>query len=435
MNKSTDKLKKKKPKGKRIKKFFIVLMFFMILLIGGGTYVLSSLNKISAKSPEFKNQNSLSSGGVLLSFLPSKPSKSSNILMLGADYISGESSDFTRRRTDTMLIAHYDAINEKVIAVSVPRDTQVKFGSNTHKLNAINEIGGPKLVIETLKEITGINIDYYVIIDYKGFNKVIDEIGGVDLIVPQRMKYDDQAQDYHIDYEKNQKIHLDGKGAETFFRWRQNNHGITTDTIDAGGDLGRIENQKVLIRAVIEKVSKPTMIIKTTTLLEKVTESVITDMMPLEMLSYAYGFSSVGTNNFQFVTLKGEPQHTNAWYYIYDYKKNIDLINSLNKNTVYFNRSDLKVKLLNESNSSTAPTNIKQSLLNNAPYDNSRVSTSKEKTTIDESYVEIYDIDSKYNDIILDDFKKFNINSIVNKSGKDTYDIIVHIGKDYQYAK
>lgn len=438
MSKVVDKLKRKKKKKKKFKAFLVTLTILMVTLISGGVYVYSTLNKMTAKDPTLiKDKGSyeeFDKGGAL-SILPSKPSKPTNILILGADYVEGESTDFTKRRTDTMIIAHYDPINEKLTGVSVPRDTQVKVNNRIQKLNAVNEIGGPKLLIKTLKELIDIDINYYVIIDYSGFNKIIDAIGGVDVTVQQRMKYDDAAQNYHIDYQKGQQVHLDGKGAETFFRWRKNNSGITTDTIDAGGDLGRIENQRVLIRSIIDKVSKPTIIPKIPSLLDKVTESVITDMSPTEMLKYGVAFATIGNDNIEFLTLKGEAENTNAWYYMLDQKKNIDLINTLNYNVPYFDRSELKINIINESNSSTAATNVKQYLVNNSPYTGNNITNTKMKTTIAQSYVEIYDIDKIYNDVMINDFKNFNIKKVENKTGKNQYDVIVHIGKDYKYTK
>jgi polyisoprenyl-teichoic acid--peptidoglycan teichoic acid transferase len=435
--------KKKKRKRKKMMRVFLIIFGLIIFSLGAGaTYVYSTLNKMSVNDdiPKANTENKskedkkTSEDKNPLSFLPSKPKIPTNILVLGADYVPGENKDFTRRRTDTMIIAHYDPERDKLIGLSIPRDTQVEVEERIWKLNAVNAIGGPQLVINTLNELLDVNIDYYVIIDYQGFNKMIDAIGGVDVTVQYRMKYDSKKQNYHIDYEKGERVHLDGKAAEMFFRWRKNNRGEEiAATLDSGGDLGRIENQRILLRAIIDKVSKPTIITKIPGLVDKVTESVVTNMTPSEMLSYGYAFTQLGNSNIDFCTAKGEAVLTDQWFYKLYERKNIDILNTFNNNAPYFDRSNLKVNLINEADVREYTNTIRQYLVESSPYSYGNIIRTREDTELEESYVEIYDIDSQYNDVIMADFKRFGINKVMNVTGKAEYDVVVHVGKDFKY--
>lgn len=160
-----------------------------------------------------------------------------NILLLGLDDVEGMS------RSDTMMVVSL-APESDVALLSLPRDLRVKFENGEfHKLNATYPIGGPKLACETISALLGIEVPFYITLDYAGFERLIDQFGGVTLTVEERMRYDDERADppLHIDINPGTQT-LDGKTALDYIRFRG-------DT----GDIGRIARQQKLVAAILEK--------------------------------------------------------------------------------------------------------------------------------------------------------------------------------------
>ena len=113
-----------------------------------------------------------------------------NILVTGTD-ISG-------KRTDSIMVAGYNKQKGTLTIVSVPRDTLITINGRRAKINAAGVYGGESLLISKVQQLLGISISYYVSIDYTGFDKVVDAIGGVDMTIPYNMDYDDPVQNLHI---------------------------------------------------------------------------------------------------------------------------------------------------------------------------------------------------------------------------------------------
>ena len=97
-----------------------------------------------------------------------------NILVLGSDRRPGEK----RGRADTIMLMRYGG--GKAARLSIPRDTLVNIpGHGPSKINAAYAIGGPPLMIETIKQFLGIEVNHLVEVDFKGFPKFVDALGGV----------------------------------------------------------------------------------------------------------------------------------------------------------------------------------------------------------------------------------------------------------------
>ena len=165
----------------------------------------------------------------------------------------------------------------------------IKINGKNQKINAAHAIGGVTYAVDAVEKLLGIRIDYYGKIDYEGFRKVIDAIGGVDMDITRTMDYDDPSQDLSIHFKKGTTVHLDGKKAEEFFRWRKNNDGAGL----ADGDLGRIENQHMFISKIMEKIKSPSIVIKIPSILSAIQNSVETNMDANDILKYGYIFATI----------------------------------------------------------------------------------------------------------------------------------------------
>jgi len=175
-----------------------------------------------------------------------KKSKRINALLVGMEDV----------RTDTIIFTSFDPDSKTVNVFSVPRDTYIhRKGydlAEQRKINSIYEnhgIEGVKKAVSYLFQ--GAPIHFYVKIDYEGVKKIVDSIGGVEVVVPFDMKYDDPTADppLHINLKAGRQV-LDGEKALQFLRYRKGNS-KKQGYID--GDLGRIRAQQEFIKSFIDK--------------------------------------------------------------------------------------------------------------------------------------------------------------------------------------
>ena len=110
-------------------------------------------------------------------------SKPYNILLLGVDVEA--------KLTDVMMLCRIDPVEHKVNMLSIPRDTRVKLGSRNIKINSSFSHGGVEQVIDCVKNLTGLPVHHYFLIDTKAFRECIDALGGVYFTVPRKMDYED----------------------------------------------------------------------------------------------------------------------------------------------------------------------------------------------------------------------------------------------------
>lgn len=157
-----------------------------------------------------------------------------NVLLLGSDSRGEEQA-----RTDTIMVAHYDPQTHKIKLISLMRDMLVSVPEHgQQKLNAAYTFGGPELLRETIKENFDVDIHYYAIVDFKGFEKAVD------LLVPKGIKVDvpyEMSYGIEMTLEKG-KQRLHGKELLGYVRFRH----------DRLSDFGRIQRQQ----EVISKLTK-----------------------------------------------------------------------------------------------------------------------------------------------------------------------------------
>ena len=170
-----------------------------------------------------------------------------NGLIIGTDWV-----DYARH-SDTLVFVDYDPHNRFLNIVSVPRDTH--FSPEGLHLSRINEVYAYNYrikkddhyactqVCRAVEELFGgrVNIPFYIQINYSGFKRFIDLIGGVDIEIEEAMNYDDGAQNLHIHFEPG-KYHLDGARALEFVRYR-----------GKSGDLGRVSRQQRFLKSALAK--------------------------------------------------------------------------------------------------------------------------------------------------------------------------------------
>ena len=183
--------------------------------------------------------------------------------------------------TDFIVLAQYNPNTREASLLSIPRDSFVGEGSPDGKINSIyaNYRGGEKGIAklkEKVEEITGIEIQHYLLFDASMLKNVVNELGGVTVDIPINMNYDDPYQNppLHIHLDKGENKRLTGSQAEQFVRFRKNNDG----TGYPNGDIGRIAAQQSFIKALISEILKPENIGKIKNLAQIVIGSTKTDI-------------------------------------------------------------------------------------------------------------------------------------------------------------
>ncbi|MEU1270639.1 LCP family protein [Streptomyces sp. NPDC005799] len=225
------------------------------------------------------------------------PTGSLNILVLGSDSRSGKENkalgggSSSGARSDTAMVVHIDAGRKDATIVSIPRDTLVtrpscplKSGGSTAAaynamFNSAYSVGGPVCAVKTVESITGVRMDHYIEIDFSGFAKLVNALGGVTVTTDQNIDDDDS----HLHLAAGTH-HLDGKQALALARTR---HGIGD-----GSDLGRIGLQQKLVKALLEQISSTNLLTDPARLYsvaDALTDSLTTDT-GLDSISELVGF-------------------------------------------------------------------------------------------------------------------------------------------------
>ncbi len=212
-----------------------------------------------------------------------------NILLLGTDERKGEHGPW---RTDTMIVATIDPASMTAGMLSIPRDLWVIIpGYGEGRINTAHFIGeakkypggGPALAMKTVQYNLGIPIHYYVRINFDGFKRVIDTIGGIDVYVEEEIrdpKFPDEGYGYEPLYISAGQHHFNGEMALKYVRTR---HG--------GSDFKRIKRQQKVILAVRDKILRfdllPQLLPKLPRLIRTAGESIQTDLPPEEIIRLA----------------------------------------------------------------------------------------------------------------------------------------------------
>jgi LCP family protein required for cell wall assembly len=218
-----------------------------------------------------------------------------NVLLMGTDC---RPIDKGVCRTDTMALATLDPTTSTAGVVSFPRDLWVPIpGVGESRINtanwygAINRYpgGGPALAKKTVEYNFGRRVHYYVLIDFNGFRKAIDALGGIDINVPKAVDDPEYpTEDYgtmHIHFNAGPQ-HMNGEQALQYARTRHQD-----------GDFGRSKRQIQVLLAARDKALRLDLLPKLPALMQSMWGTIETDMKPQEILALAQLASKIKTEN------------------------------------------------------------------------------------------------------------------------------------------
>ncbi len=184
--------------------------------------------------------------------------------------------------TDTMLLLRFDPQNRRLAVLSVPRDTRTEIeGHGIDKINVANVYGGPALSAKATSDLLGgVQIDRYVRINVQGVQKLVDALGGVNVYVPKDIKYRDDSQHFYVNLKAGSQ-HLDGDQALQLLRFRY----------DGYGDIGRIQRQQMVMRALMEQALNPSTLGRIPSILSVIQSHLDTNLSVEELVALV-GFAT-----------------------------------------------------------------------------------------------------------------------------------------------
>lgn len=251
-------------------------------------------------------------------------------------------TDKDKTRTDSMILANYDNVNKRLTLVSIPRDIMVEVtdenyrimrseypepGHQIMKMNHIHHFGGEnhgvELLLSEIDHQFDVRPDYYVKIDFDGFNYIVDSIGGIEFEVPQDMDYEDPTQDLYIHLKKGVQV-LDGDKAQQLVRFRKDNYGHGY----VNGDIDRIQVQQAFLKAFMAKaLSSDTIFRNILQYMNAFNKYVTTNATINDMATYATVLKSLNMSDVKVYTLPCVPNDILGEYVVKEKEANRLLYN------------------------------------------------------------------------------------------------------------
>ncbi|MCP2336651.1 LCP family protein [Actinomadura rupiterrae] len=304
----TGRLARRKARNRRVLRWVAAGMAGAVLLAGGVAAWLYQDLRGNIRQEHVK--------GRLGENRPAKLNKSLNILLIGSDTREGENgrygsaAEISGARSDTTILLHLSPNRDQAVGISFPRDSMVQMPTCKRDKGAdvpahfgmINEAfayAGPTCTWKTLESLTGIHIDHFVQVDFIGFKRMVDALGGVEICLDKPV--DDPRAELHL---KAGRQTVKGDDALGYVRARY--------SLGDGSDLERIQRQQKFMASVVSKASSSSMLTdpaKTYGFLKAATKSVTTDdELDLgTMKKIADGLKDMSAGQVRFVTVPVEP--------------------------------------------------------------------------------------------------------------------------------
>jgi LCP family protein required for cell wall assembly len=245
------------------------------------------------------------------------PQEPLNVLVMGSDDRDAPGNKIDNEgqggsdRSDTTILMHLSADRKRAYGVSIPRDSLVTRPPCTSKegeeipggtdvmWNEAFALGGPGCTIQQFEQITGVYVDHYIVVDFAGFESMVDAIDGVPVCIPEDIV--DPGHGINIPAGTRE---VEGREALNYVRARY--------TLGDGSDIGRIKRQQAFIAAMANKVISAGTLARVDRLvgfLNAATNSLQVDPgldNVIKVAKLGVGFQNIGLDNIQFITVPWE---------------------------------------------------------------------------------------------------------------------------------
>ncbi len=244
------------------------------------------------------NNSQLPSNAFLSNGLPYQISRPVNILVMGIEPHPGawNALAFTGS-SDTMLLLRLDPDRKSIRVLSIPKDSQVTLPNGLGKISNANALGGSTIAARVVsRTLNNVPIDRYVTITTDALQQLVDQLGGVEIFVPQPMSYQDATQKLQIDLDQGWQT-LNGEQAEQFARFRASSK---------AGDLDRVQRQQLLLKALRDRLTSPAVLPRLPQITRIAQTLVESNLSPEEMLAIANFTVTLNPENLQMLLLPGD---------------------------------------------------------------------------------------------------------------------------------
>jgi polyisoprenyl-teichoic acid--peptidoglycan teichoic acid transferase len=230
----------------------VLIVFFAIWAVAGFLAFRNGVGqanqRLSKTAPDVQSALTPDKGALL--------TNSTTILLLGTDHMNSDQrvNDF---HSDSIMLLRTDPGKHRLAYLSIPRDLRVGIpGHGDDKINAAMQIGGPGLAIRTIQNFTGLPVNHVMIIDFHDFRKLVDNVGGIDINVPERILSNPFDCPYNVQRCRTWKGWRFGRGPQHMNGWRAQIYSrIRENQLNpADSDITRGERQQQVIRAVEHKL-------------------------------------------------------------------------------------------------------------------------------------------------------------------------------------
>jgi LCP family protein required for cell wall assembly len=285
MNKNKNSEKNKRLDKSRILKISIIsiLVFLIALISGVGVYIYKTVYGVTEAWKEKKPESELASE------IPTEPI---NLILVGADI--GDKEREREPLADTIMILRINPKEKNGFLISIPRDTYVEIpGFSYQKINSAFAHGGINLLIKTVENFLNIPIHHYVVIDFEGFVKIVDELDGVDIYVDEPLRDELSKADFSVG-----EHHMNGEDALAYVRCRKT----------AGGDITRIQRQQKFLKEMAKQHFNLKTILRAGKLVEILAQNTESSLDFSELMKYTAQALTFKPENFQTVVIPTEPK-------------------------------------------------------------------------------------------------------------------------------
>lgn len=215
-----------------------------------------------------------------VSYSTKKLTEPFTLLLMGVDSTGDDITKGSSFNGDTLMLITFNPKTLNATVFSIPRDTYVPISCQNNAESKINAsaYGGTTCVVNTIKNLTGIDIDYYVKINFTGVVKLVDDLGGIDIDLPITFCEQDSLRrkgEFEICLEKGYQT-LNGEQALAFARHR---HSLPR------GDFQRVEHQQMVVEAMVSKLKNISSVEDFYKILDDVTKNIDTNMSTEQILS------------------------------------------------------------------------------------------------------------------------------------------------------
>jgi LCP family protein required for cell wall assembly len=228
-----------------------------------------------------------------------------SMLLMGVDARARE-----RGRSDTLIYTVVRPKDGNVLMVSIPRDTYADIvgKDKMDKITHAYAFGGAEMAVNSVEKLLDAKVDHYASINFQGFVKVVDTLGGIHLPIGKDIV--NKGADHEKFTVEANKDSYTGVEALNYVRYRE----------DAGGDMSRTERNRVFLEELVHKAASLKQWNNIPEVLDIVGDNFSTDLPPASMSDLAKRFLQTG-QDIQSYTLKGSGKRMgtqNLWYFVSD---------------------------------------------------------------------------------------------------------------------